>query len=70
MQKRLFWQKLSFFKCNSSECSNQNFYCEECIKSKGVYIKILNNIWKIVALKFNPKLNDLFSFSSNFNFKH
>ncbi|CAF0898848.1 unnamed protein product [Brachionus calyciflorus] len=59
----LFWQKLSYFKCQSDDCTSQAYYCESCIKSKSLYIKILNTIWKIVSLKFNPKLNDLFSFS-------
>lgn len=53
-------------KCPNGECDKENelFYCNECIKFKLTYVKIISQIWKIVFIKFNPKLNDLFSFSS------
>jgi hypothetical protein len=48
-------------KCSNNECTDENFYCAKCIQSRSVIIKCLINVWNIVALKFNSKLNDLFS---------
>ena len=49
--------------CTNSECDEENskFYCESCIKNRLVYVKIISQIWKIVRLRFSPKLNELFS---------
>jgi hypothetical protein len=48
-------------KCSNNECTDENFYCAKCIQSRSVIIKCLINVWNIVSLKFNSKLNDLFS---------
>lgn len=57
----LFWNQMSSSECRNRECDQS--YCEECIKLKLNYVKILNHIWKIVFLKFSPKLDSLFSYS-------
>jgi hypothetical protein len=62
--QRIFWKEISFLKCVSNECNQvSETYCQECIKTKHSYIKVLALVWKIVYNKFNPKLNELFSYS-------
>jgi hypothetical protein len=63
---RLFWKQVNAFKCGSSECSQSQHYCEDCVKHKILYVKILDLVWRIASVKFCPKINDLFSFSSKF----
>jgi hypothetical protein len=57
----LFWNQMSSSECRNKECDQS--YCEECIKLKLNYVKILNYLWKIVFLRFSPKLDSLFSYS-------
>lgn len=57
----LFWNQMNSSECRNKECDQT--YCEECIKLKLIYVKILSNIWKIVFLRFSPKLDSLFSYS-------
>jgi hypothetical protein len=56
-----FWNQMSSSECRNKECDQS--YCEECIKLKLNYVKILYHIWKIVFFRFSPKLDSLFSYS-------
>ena len=48
-------------KCPNSECDSTQFYCNECIKFKTVYIKILGLLRKIVHTRFSSMLEEIFS---------
>ena len=60
----IFWKQVTNMKCASGDCSHNEFYCENCTKHKMSYTRVLEHVWKTVAVKFSPKMNDLFSFSS------
>ena len=65
LNERLFWIRLKNVKCVRNECSLPlvDYWCDECAKSKWSHVRNLTSIWSCVALRFSPKLSELFSYS-------
>jgi hypothetical protein len=57
--------------CSKNECAsttiidavNSPKYCDECIRRRLVYTKLLFQVWYIVSHKYNLKLNELLNYS-------